>query len=169
MLKRMVPYNASFKSNTKQQVILTWHGLSLFRLQCSPPLLPHSPFLLLPIPQSLISSPLGGAADLPLTLFFQYPCIPPPASLPLGPVVLPLHDCTRIDLECTNSIVDRHSRNACVVWPELALVVFLLFTVHCCRPANQLSRSVFGRIVFTSVTRVSTSGCFHNVFIGGAV
>lgn len=127
-LQRIFQIKHQATSNTR----LSW----LVSIQTAvPPLLPPLPVFIACNSTKFNFLPAGRSSRLPLTLFFQYLCPPPPASLPLGPVVLPLHDCTCIDLECTNSIMDRHSGNACVVWPELALLVFCFPQLHC-RPAK---------------------------------
>lgn len=119
MLKRMVPFNTSFKSNTKQQVIHNYH-----HLDCR---VPPSCFHLLSAPPCLICSQLSVMA--PVSFFHYLPSLAA-ASLPLGPLVSLMHGCTCIDLQCTRVVWIYIMGNACVVWSGLLLLV-LVFSVCC--------------------------------------
>lgn len=134
MLKRMVPFNTSFKSNTKQQVIHNYHHLPVLRLQSAP-----SCFNLLLMPPCLICSQPSVMA--PISIFHYLPSLAA-ASLPLGPLVSLMHDCTWIDSQCTRAVWTYIVGNACVVWSGLLLLV-LVFSVWCSY-AKDCKGSVWG-------------------------
>lgn len=136
MLKRMVPFNSSFKSNTKRQVIHTYHHLSelITRVLFLPVFtLPSCPSDYLVVGWSL--------SDWWFSFYFFNMCFLSllASALPIGPVVKLMHDCTFIDLELTIVLwtygVGPHVRelwsqsSAWLVWCSLETDVFTPGTV----------------------------------------